>query len=127
MLAEEARGKLIGWCDPGRILQVLGNLSSNATSAAPVGGQVRIQAHFADSQITVKVADSGPGIASEDLSHLSERFWCSPRAKHPGTGLGLSIVKALVEAHGGTLTVENEPGEGASFAFTLPQHPSASD
>jgi signal transduction histidine kinase len=71
----------------------------------------------------VSVADRGPGIAAMDREHIFDRFWRggSPRLRgHGGTGLGLAIVASLVEAHGGTIEVASEAGEGTTFTIRLP-------
>jgi signal transduction histidine kinase len=64
--------------------------------------------------------DSGPGIAHEDLPHVFDRFWQAKKTARAGVGLGLAIAKGIVEAHGGGIRVESEPGQGSCFTFTLP-------
>ena len=106
--------------DPSRISNVLTNLVSNAAKFAPAGTKITVTAQAKDRQVVVSVADEGTGIAPEHQAHLFERFYrvddeltCS----RPGTGLGLAICKGLVEAHGGSIWVESEPGRGATFYF----------
>ena len=70
------------------------------------------------------VLDTGPGIPTENIPHLFERFWQARRADRRGAGLGLPIVKGIVEAHGGRIWAESMFGSGSTFFFTIPQvHP----
>jgi signal transduction histidine kinase len=69
------------------------------------------------------VADTGPGIAAEDVPRLFERFWQAQKDGRRGAGLGLPIVKGIVEAHGGRVWVESTPGRGSTFFFTIPDLP----
>ena len=108
--------------DPDRIIQVLANLIGNALRFTPGGGQVRVRAAM-DSDprwVRFSVIDTGMGIPRDNLDHLFDRFWQADAAHQAGTGLGLVIVKGIVEQHGGSITVESEPGIGSSFHFTLP-------
>ena len=66
------------------------------------------------------VRDTGPGIAPEALTRIFERFWQGDRKDRRGAGLGLSIARGLIEAHGGKMRVESEPGQGSTFFFTVP-------
>lgn len=108
--------------DPDRLERILLNLLSNALkySAPPAEVTVTLTRHT-DELITA-VADRGPGIAPEDLAHLFTRYYrAQPAREHrEGLGLGLYISRMLVEAHGGRLWVESEPGQGSTFYFTLP-------
>ncbi len=112
--------------DSDRIGQVLTNLLDNALRHTPPGGTVTVSGHAADDGSTVDVAvtDSGAGIPAQHLPHVFERFYRVDRARdrtHGGSGIGLTIGKALVEAHGGTVTAASAgPGHGASFTMTLP-------
>jgi two-component system, OmpR family, sensor histidine kinase BaeS len=112
--------------DPDRIGQVLTNLLDNALRHTPADGSVTVTARPADNgrAVQVTVADTGAGIPAEHLPHLFERFYRVDRARdraHGGSGIGLSIAKALVEAHGGTITAASAgQGRGAMFTFTLP-------
>ena len=104
--------------DPDRVLQVVGNLVSNAIRHSPPGGTVTLTVRGGGGQVAVSVEDQGPGIAPESLPHLFEPFWkAGPGA---GTGLGLSIARGIVEAHGGLLSAASRDGAGAIFTFTLP-------
>jgi signal transduction histidine kinase len=109
--------------DPQRIAQVVRNLLSNAIKFTPDGGRVWLRAAVAGPDVRCEVTDTGVGIAESDLPKLFQRFGqldMSNTRSAPGTGLGLSIVKAFVEAHGGRVGVESEPGRGSTFWFTLP-------
>jgi signal transduction histidine kinase len=110
-------------CDRDRLLQVLSNLVGNAISATPAGGSVLVRLEPAAHELVFVVVDTGPGIAADELGHLFERNWRSPRAPYRGTGLGLAIAKGIVEAHGGRIWVESEVGAGSAFFFTIPSEP----
>ncbi len=113
--------------DPQRIGQVLLNLVDNAIKFTPAGGRITVSARFESDPesgarvLRAEVADTGIGIAQEDLSKLFHRFTQLPDGqKRGGTGLGLSICRALIEAHGGQIGVRSELGQGSTFWFTLP-------
>jgi len=107
--------------DEQRILQVLGNLLSNAAKFTPSGGRVILSARARAGEIVVGVRDTGPGIPRADVPHLFDRFWSARRGEERhGTGLGLAIAKGIVEAHGGRIRVETAEGAGSQFSFTLP-------
>ena len=110
--------------DPGRIEQVVENLVANAIRHTPPDGTVEMSATTKGSSIIVTVADSGAGIPPEHLPFVFDRFYKvdQARANGPeGSGLGLSISKAIVESHGGAMTVTSAPGRTV-FTFTLPQN-----
>ena len=115
-------GSLPGlWADPDKVDQVLGNLLENAVRHGE--GTVTIEVAPAPSRTgeegtAVTVSDEGPGIPEESMSRVFTRFWRG--SKRGGTGLGLYIVKGIVEAHGGTITVDRSVAGGARFRFTLP-------
>lgn len=111
--------------DAARVAQVLSNLCANALKFTPRGGAVRLKAGVAGSEIVVSVADSGVGIAPENVSHVFDRFWQAKPGTSAGAGLGLSIAKSIVEAHGGRIWVESTEGKGTIFQFTLPVTPDA--
>jgi PAS domain S-box-containing protein len=106
--------------DYGRILQVYGNLVGNALKFTPAGGRVELGAARAADYVRFWVRDTGPGIEREHLPRLFDRFWQARRGGKAGAGLGLSIARSIVEAHGGQIWAESEPGQGSTFHFTLP-------
>jgi signal transduction histidine kinase len=106
--------------DRERVLQVFSNLGGNAIKFTSQGGRVEIRASLRDAMVEFTVRDSGPGIASEELPHVFDRFWQAKKTARSGAGLGLAIAKGIVEAHGGDIRAESELGRGSSFLFTLP-------
>jgi signal transduction histidine kinase len=111
--------------DAGRVLQVLANLVSNAIKFTPAGGRVSIGVRAEKGEIVFSVTDTGIGIPSAELQGIFERFRQISKDRR-GLGLGLHISKSIVEAHGGRMSVESEPGSGSAFYFALPHSPSAS-
>ena len=112
--------------DPDAMHQVFGNLMENALKYAQSGKRIRVDARLLASEVEFTVQDFGPGIASEQLERIFERFYRVDKARSResgGTGLGLAIVKHIVLAHGGRIWAESELGIGASFHFTLPLAP----
>jgi len=109
--------------DPVRMRQALGNLVSNATRHTPSGGAITLSARSQDGQVVLEVADTGSGIAPEDLPSVFDRFWRAEKSRSRrtgGSGLGLPIVRQLVAAHGGTVTVTSDLGAGSVFTLRLP-------
>ncbi|MGC5041145.1 sensor histidine kinase [Streptomyces sp. DT190] len=110
--------------DRDRLVQVLTNLLTNALRHTPADGTVTLAAEPADGGAALSVTDTGEGIAAEHLPHLFERFYRAAPARdreHGGSGIGLAIARALVQAHGGTITAHSEgPGKGAVFRISLP-------
>ena len=110
--------------DPDRLAQVLAGLLSNALRHTPPGGQVTVGTQTAGPDVTITVTDTGEGIAAEHLPHIFERFYRADAARgraRGGSGIGLTIARALITAHGGTLTAASGgPGAGAQFTITLP-------
>jgi two-component system phosphate regulon sensor histidine kinase PhoR len=103
------------------ISRVLSNLLHNACKFTPNGGCIRMSAQLDNDDVTVSVADTGPGIPPEDLARIFERFYKVDRARgQSGTGLGLAIARHIVEGHGGRIWAESSLGHGATFRFTLP-------
>ena len=106
--------------DAARVAQVLSNLTGNALKFTPPGGKVRLSATAAGGEIIVAVADTGIGIAADNVAHVFDRFWQAKRASRASAGLGLAIAKSIVEAHGGRIWVESTEGRGTTFQLTLP-------
>jgi signal transduction histidine kinase len=107
--------------DERRLRQIVFNLLSNAVKFTPSGGRVEVSAHQEDGRVEVAVADTGPGIAAEELETIFEEFEQTSDGKRAeGTGLGLPLSRKLVELHGGRLWAESTPGRGSTFRFTLP-------
>jgi two-component system OmpR family sensor kinase/two-component system sensor histidine kinase BaeS len=117
--------------DPDRVAQVLRNLLVNAVRHTPPGGSVTVSASSKVKHLEIAIADTGEGIAPEDLAHVFERFWRADPARARsgtdgeerfmgGTGLGLAVAQSLVKAQGGRIWVESTLGEGTVFRFTLP-------
>jgi len=109
--------------DPDAMNQVFGNLIENALKYGKNGKRIRVGARLADTEVEFTVKDYGPGIASEHLDRIFERFYRIDKARSResgGTGLGLAIVKHIVLAHGGRVWAQSELGRGAAFQFTLP-------
>ncbi len=108
--------------DERRIRQVIFNLLSNAVKFTPEGGSVDVGAAKVNGEVRVSVADTGPGLASEDHERIFEEFQQTEIGieQREGTGLGLALSKRFVELHGGRIWVDSEPGKGSTFVFTLP-------
>jgi signal transduction histidine kinase len=106
--------------DRERLLQVLSNLLGNALKFTPRGGRVSLTVDREGDEARFAVVDTGPGIARDAVPHVFERFWKQETADAKGTGLGLYIAKTIINAHGGRIWVESEPGHGARFYFTIP-------
>jgi two-component system sensor histidine kinase KdpD len=103
------------------IEQLLVNLLENAGKYTPGGTPISISAHREKNDLVVEVADRGPGVPAELAQKIFEKFYRLPRERvGGGAGLGLAICRAIVEAHGGRIWVENREGGGAAFRFTLP-------
>ncbi|NOK22635.1 PAS domain-containing sensor histidine kinase [Corallococcus carmarthensis] len=112
--------------DRARLVRVFQNLVGNAIHFTPPGGHILLKAERRGDQVCFRVEDSGPGIDARSLPHVFDHFWQAIHTRKAGAGLGLAIVKGLVEAHGGRVWVESQPGHGAAFYFTLPGLPGAS-
>jgi signal transduction histidine kinase len=108
--------------DGRRSTQVLINLVGNAIKFTDAG-EIAIKAEAQNGSFHVSVRDTGPGISSADQARLFQEFQQADNAitrKKGGTGLGLAISKRIIEMHGGRIWVESQPGQGSTFAFTLP-------
>jgi len=121
LAVEGGSGPTVG--DPQRLAQVLVNLVGNALGHTGQGGTVTVTSGSDATTSWVSVADSGRGIAPEELGRIFERFYRVPDASTPGgRGIGLTIARSLVHAHGGTLTAASAGlGKGATFTMTLPR------
>jgi len=104
--------------DPVRVREVLTNLIANALRYAPAHSAITVRAALEATAVQISVQDKGPGLSPEALPQVFDRFYKAEDS--PGSGLGLAIAKSLVNAHGGEMTVESQPGRGAIFRFTLP-------
>ena len=110
------------WGDPARIEQILVNLIGNALRHTPAG-EVNVRAFVEAGFVWVAIADTGVGIAGEDLPHVFERFWRADRSRDRqsgGSGIGLAICRRLVELQGGQIEARSELGKGSIFSFSLP-------
>jgi two-component system sensor histidine kinase KdpD len=101
--------------------QVLKNILYNASLYTPKETKIKVQVSFDDSNYSIIISDSGPGISDEHLEHIFDKFYRVEGNRTGGTGLGLSIAKGFVEAHGGTITVESNKDNGTQFRLTLPR------
>ena len=107
--------------DASRIVQVLGNLLRNALTFTPDGGRITVRASNGGRDVVFAVSDTGPGIPVSDQPYVFDRYWHARRAANKrGTGLGLSIARGIVQAHGGKMWLESEPGRGTTFYFSNP-------
>lgn len=104
-------------CDRARLEMALSNLLDNAVKFTPSGGQIEVGASRSEGAVRLWVSDTGIGIPPEDLPHVFERFYRSRNHGAPGSGLGLSIVERIVQAQGGRIYAESEPGRGARFTL----------
>ncbi len=105
--------------DPGRLRQALDNLIANAIGHSAPGGTVTVTARREGGSVVIAVADTGDGIASDDLARVFEPG-VRLTAARPGSGIGLTIVRAIAQAHGGEVEVESSPGQGTTFRLVLP-------
>jgi signal transduction histidine kinase len=108
--------------DPGKIHEVLENLLSNAVKFSPAGGSIRVSGKRLDGEYEVTVEDEGIGMTPEEVVRIFDKFYRADASNTAisGLGLGMSIVRNIVEAHGGRIWIESEPGRGTRVHFTLP-------
>ena len=106
--------------DGERVLEVLENLVGNAIKFTPAGGTIIIGARAQAGELVLWVKDTGPGIPADQIPHLFDRFWQAAKGDRRGAGLGLTICRAIVDAHGGRIWVESQPGAGSTVFFSLP-------
>lgn len=108
--------------DGTRLLQVLSNLLDNALKFTPVGGSVTVAVTPAPREIVLSVADTGSGVAPDELAHVFERFWRAPAGRRTrGLGLGLAIVRGVAAAHGGRVWMQSMVGRGTTVFVALPR------
>jgi len=122
-LVLDTHGPLPLEADAGRLGQVLDNLVSNALKFTPSGGSVMVSASNGDGKVRLEVTDTGIGIPHEEMGQLFSRFYRASTATRraiPGTGLGLVIARAIVDAHGGAISLQSQEGEGTCVTVTLP-------
>lgn len=113
--------------DETRLRQVLDNLLSNAIKYSPRGGNIVVRGVYDDQTVSICVSDQGVGLPQDEQDRIFERFYrveSTLSRSTQGTGLGLYLARAIVEAHGGTIRVQSEPGKGSTFTFTLPREQS---
>jgi signal transduction histidine kinase len=108
----------MAWGDPSQLGQVFVNLILNAIEAMPNGGKLRLAGTTTDGSVEIAIRDTGVGIPPENRERIFEPFFTTKKA---GTGLGMSISRSIVEANGGQITVDSQPGVGSTFTITLPQ------
>ncbi len=124
-LAVEVDSAVGDWvADERKVKQVVLNLLSNAVKFTPSGGLIRVSARRSDHAVEIAVADTGVGIAAEELPLVFDEFRQASSDspfRNEGTGLGLSVARRFVELHGGSIRVESECGKGSTFRFTLPE------
>jgi signal transduction histidine kinase len=108
--------------DRARLTQALANLLDNAVKYTPAGGKVRVAVTSTAKEATIEVSDTGIGISAEELPRIWDRLFRGDRSRSQrGLGLGLSLVRAIIEAHQGTIDVQSKPGEGSTFIVRLPR------
>ena len=110
-------------CDPEKIERIILNLLSNAVKFTPCGGNIIVNIEDNIDNICIRVKDTGRGIPAEKLDSIFERFVQVDKSlarDHEGSGIGLSLVKALVELHGGTISVKSKEGNGTEFIIYIP-------
>jgi signal transduction histidine kinase len=132
-LAAQSRVTLSGSAAPGvdplmidvqRMGRALNNLVSNALRHTPPEGRVDIHAGLTDDGVLLSISDTGEGISPDDLPYVFERFYRGEKSRSRASGgadLGLAITRGIVEAHGGSIRVESEPGKGTVFTIVLPR------
>ena len=111
---------LLAAFDHERLLQVLANLVTNAMKFTPDGGHISLRADRAGDQIAFAITDNGCGVPEGMLESIFQRFWQVGTNDRRGLGLGLYISRCIIEAHGGKIRAESEPGRGCTVRFTIP-------
>ncbi|MEJ2698899.1 MAG: ATP-binding protein, partial [Desulfuromonadales bacterium] len=119
----ELADEYVQWCvDAGKITQVMENLLSNAVKYSPGGGLIRVDGRLQGDSYAVSVCDQGRGMTPDQVTRVFDKFFRADASNTAvgGIGLGMSIVKNIVEAHGGNIEVESEPGRGTTVTFSIP-------
>ena len=109
--------------DPDRMQQTIGIVISNALRYTPPQGSITVAAKTDRASVTIEVADTGSGIAPEDVPHVFDRFYRADKSRareSGGSGLGLAIAKSIVEAHGGSIVARSKTGQGTTLQISLP-------
>ena len=109
--------------DGARLTQIVANLLTNAARYTPEGGKIVVRAWSDRDLLRIEVRDSGEGIPKEQLPYIFDKYFqVSQQARTKGAGLGLAIALEVVEAHGGTIDVDSQPGRGTTFTINIPLH-----
>jgi signal transduction histidine kinase len=120
-LSAAAPADVVVTADRTRLEQVAANLIDNAVKYTPAGGEVFVEAGRDGSAAVLRVRDTGPGIPIDEQPRIFDRLFRGDTSRtERGLGLGLSLVKAVVEAHGGTVEVDSQPDSGSTFTVRLP-------
>jgi two-component system sensor histidine kinase BaeS len=125
LVVEDSTPSLRVELDPTQVGRAFRNVLANAAQHSPQGATVQVAAELGATEVVVRITDAGPGIASDDLSHVFERFYRADQARgagepRSGSGIGLTIARELLAANGGLIAVERTGPEGTIFAITLP-------
>jgi len=122
-LKKEISGSVgIIWADKDKIIEVITNLLSNAIKYTPEGRDIFIKLEGTQKEIRFEIADTGPGIPTEDFDKIFDKFERITAERQEGTGLGLPIAKDIIKLHKGEIWIESEIGKGSKFIFTLPRN-----
>lgn len=106
--------------DAEKLERIVFNIVSNALKFTPDNGNIEVGCHVADGKLVIRIADNGRGIPAADIDHIFQSFYQADKVHPTGSGIGLSVVKAFVELHNGTITVESSEGKGTTFTVIIP-------
>jgi len=112
---------VLAFFDRERVMRILANLVGNAIKFSPKHSKVVVKVRSDQQFVYVSVVDNGPGIPEKQVSEIFDHFWQARATADQGAGIGLAIVKTIVEAHGGTVRVDSQVGQGSTFTFSLPR------